>query len=194
MQYFTALGFDTGFTLDDARAKVDPISHGGLEHSLGRTVGRGATMPYVAKSPFFGKKLGDHLASGELAVAWCIIPLRDLKDAARSRLSASQRAEAAGKDFGDQPGGMQAGLRDARQQEKRLAVRFYDLVHVLARHGVDTLFLPFPDYAEDPGVLYSRLRVLLEAHGVTRAESDAALAEVLDLSLVHRFGAGSEGG
>lgn len=34
VQYFTALGFDTGFTLDQAMQRVDSISRAGLEHSL----------------------------------------------------------------------------------------------------------------------------------------------------------------
>ncbi len=187
VQYFTALGFDTGYDLDEAMTRPDPVSHGGLEHSVGRFLDQGREMPYVAKSPFFGRKLDKHIAEGVLRLRWCIMPMRDLSDAARSRLLASQRAESSGGDFDSQPGGMQAGLRDPRRQERRSAVRFYQLMHVLARHGVSTLPLPFPEFASDPKVLYDRLAPLLEAHSVSRGESAEALEKVVDLALVHKF-------
>lgn len=187
VQYFTALGFDTGFDMDTALTRVDPISRGGLEHSLGRTLGRGVGMPYVAKSPYFDDKLGGYLASGELKVSACIIPMRNLQDAAESRRQASERAEAAGLDYGGQSGGMQRGFREVKQQRRQLAVRFYELVWVLAEHNVPTYILPFPDFAADANVLFERLETLLSAHDVTQAESASAHAKVVDLSLVHDF-------
>jgi hypothetical protein len=186
VQYFTALGFDTGFDLDTALTRVDPISRGGLEHSLGRTLGRGVTMPYVSKSPYFDDKLGPYLASGELRVSACIIPMRHLQDAAESRRRASERAAAAGLDYNRQAGGMQRGFRDVKQQRRQLGVKLYQLVWSLVEHDVPIYFLPFPRFIGDADVLYDRLEPVLQEHGVTRSESAAALARVADPSLVHR--------
>ena len=187
VQYFTALGFDTGYDLAAALSRVDPISRGGLEYSIGRTLASGVTMPYVAKSPYFDDKLGPYLASGELKVSACLVPMRNLQDAAESRQHASERAAAAGLDYGAQPGGMQRGFRDVKQQRRQLAVKFYQLIWALVEHGVPVYFLPFPDFATDADVLYDRLEVVLEEHGVSRVESAAALAQVSDPTLIHHF-------
>lgn len=187
VQYFTALGFDTGFTLEQATTDVDPISLGGLEHSLGRTVRRGKSLPYVAKSPYFGKRLGEHLVQGDLDVKACILPLRELRDAAESRRQVSARAEDAGLDPHDQPGGVLRGRSASRRQEDILAQRLYELVHVLSRHGVPTFLLHFPTFVNDPGALFGPLSPLLSEHGVSREESDQAHRAVADAERVHTF-------
>ena len=38
VQWFTVMGFDTGFSVEEALDRVDPISNAGLEHSLSRTL------------------------------------------------------------------------------------------------------------------------------------------------------------
>ena len=187
VQYFTALGFDTGFSADAARSAVDPISRGGLEHSLGRTLGRGQRMPHVAKSPWFGEKLGGYLESGELEVECFIVAIRSLFDAAESRRLVSRTAEEQGLDPTNQPGGELQARKRMRTQEQRLAVRFYELVNTLARHDVPVVFLPFPDFARRHDVLYGRLGELLGRHGVTEEMSRSALTQVVDLDLIHEF-------
>jgi hypothetical protein len=191
VQWFTALGFDTGFDLDEAVHRVDPISHGGLEHSLGRSIGAGERMPYVAKSPWFGNRLGEYLDRGELRVRAMIVPMRDLFAAAESRRQVSQLAEEAGRDPLKHPGGAIGAGRSGRaalaKQEQRLARQFYDLVHALVRHDVPIHFLRFPDFARGEQDLYAALRPLLDAHGVTPTEARAALDSVLRPDLIHEF-------
>jgi len=191
VQWFTALGFDTGFDLDDAVSRVDPISHGGLEHSLRRSLGVGERLPYVAKSPWYGARLGDYLASGELRVRACIIPVRDLFEAAESRRQVSERAEEAGRDPFKTPGGAVGAGRGGRaalaKQEQKLARQFYELVQTLVRHDVPIYFLRFPDFARGEQDLFTALRPLLEGHGVTAEESQSALARVLRPELIHEF-------
>ena len=163
VQYFTVLGFDTGYTVEEAMARVDPISRGGLEHSLGR-----GNLAYVSKSPWYGNRLGEWLEGDELAVRWMILPLRELHAAAESRREASRRAEEAGRDPHAQPGGLSFGAKGKpKQQEQRLGVQLYRLVHTLAHYGVPTVLLPFPEFARDHDVLLHRLGPLLEEHGVS---------------------------
>lgn len=188
VQYFTALGFDTGFTLEQATTRVDPISRGGLEHSLGRTLGRGEPLPYVAKSPWFAKSLGDHLASGELKVRCCIVPMRSLFGAAESRRSVSERAGLAGRDPDKHPGGMIRAKRGPHKgQEEKLAVQFYKLLHTLVEHEVPTYFLSFPDFATGKQSLHAALGPLLREHDVTEGESERALRAVVDTDLINAF-------
>lgn len=183
VQYFTALGFDTGFTMDQVWRRVDDISHAGLETPLGRE-----PFPYVAKSPFYTGSLGKALEGGELKVAACIVPMRDLFAAAESRRRVSQTAEAAGLDPQATRGGLafQAQRRPAKQEE-RLAVQFYKLIQTLVQHDVPTYFLNFPDFANGQRDLYEDLEPLLAAHGVTSQESAQALKSVAKVDLITDF-------
>lgn len=183
VRWFTELGFDTGFTAEDVAARVDPISHGGLEHSLGRTLARGQRLPYVAKSPFFGQHLRGYLELGELKVKCFILPMRDLVEAAESRRNVSRRAGLAGKDPAKHPGGV-VMTHQKRGQEQKLAIHFYRLLHTLVDHDVPVRFLRFPDFAVGRQSLFDALAPLLLEHGVTRAQSDAALAAVVDPALL----------
>lgn len=183
VQWFTALGFDTGWSLEEALAGVDAISGSGLERSLGR-----GNLAYVSKSPWYSENLGRALDADKLSVQAVGLPIRELYGAAESRRSVSRRALEAGLDPDKHPGGVSfRAKRNPARQEQRLGVTLYTLVHALAVHGVPTYLLPFPEFTADPAVLYARLEPLLATHGVTRAESDAALARVLDPSKIHNF-------
>lgn len=123
VQYFTALGFETGYSFDEAMSKVDRISKSGLEHSLGRTVDQGKALPYVAKSPWIGPRMGELIGEGSLRVQACIVPMRDLADAAESRRRVSRLAEESGADPTSHPGGVIHGKsRPNRSQEQKLAL------------------------------------------------------------------------
>lgn len=182
VQYFTALGFDTGFTSDQARRRVDPISHGGLEHSLKR-----GNLAYVSKSPYYFQRLDQHLDSGDLQVRCCIVPVRDLFDAAESRRSVSKRAAESGKDPLKHPGGMIKARRGSGKQEEKLAIGFYKLLHTLAVHSIPVFMTPFPQFARDHEVLYASLHDILVEHGVDQDESLAAFRSVVKEDLISSF-------
>jgi hypothetical protein len=192
VQWFTVLGFDTGFSVSEALTRADPISHGGLEHSLGRTLGAGARLPYVAKSPWLGPKLGGYLDDGQLRVRAAIVPLRNLHDAAESRRQVSSRAEEAGHNPERHPGGVvgagRAGTRAAaKRQERLLARRFYELVQTLVSYDVPIYFLRFPEFARGQQDPFLALKPLLESHGVTHDEAQQAMVKVLRPELIHDF-------
>jgi hypothetical protein len=185
VQYFTALSFDTGFDLDEARTKVDPISHAGLEHQLSRPA-----LPYVSKSPQYANRLGEILDNGELSVRACIVPVRHLEDAAASRRRVSQAAAEAGKDQKQRGGLTFHARRNPSHQEEVLAVSFHRLISDLVRHDVPIHLLDFPRFASDHDHLFAALRPLLEEHGVTEAESRIAHGAVADPTLINRFDPG----
>ncbi|MBS44088.1 MAG: hypothetical protein CMH83_13175 [Nocardioides sp.] len=186
VQWFTELGFDTGFTPETARRRVNALSNAGLERGLG---GRGGhRVPYVTKAPSLMTGLGEALTSGRATVKACIVPMRDLAGAAESRRTASRLAQEQGLDPRSQPGGLAFGAgRNPRRQEERLAVRFHELIHTVARHGIPTYFLAYPEFVRGEQSLYAALRPLLEEHGVTEAEATAAFAAVVDPDLVHDY-------
>lgn len=183
VQYFTALGFDTGWELEDTLARVDDVSNAGLEHSLNGE----RRLPLVAKAPRFAETLGPALEEGRIPVRACIVPMRDLYSAAESRREVSRRAEEAGRDLDRQRGALLPGTSNPKAQERRLAVQFYKLVHTLVLHDVSTYFLRFPDFARGEQDLHAALEPLLTSYGVDAAESSAALGRVAQPDLIHTF-------
>ena len=193
VQYFTALGFDTGFDLERALSRVDPISRSGLEHPYKKGKAAGRRLAYVAKSPNYGKNLHDDLASGALVVKHCIIPVRELSAAAESRRHVSRKAIAAGKTEHDrQRGGIVGGPGADKKQERLLAVQFHRLVHTMLTFDVPIHFLKFPEFAKGEQDLYTALGPIMAEHGVTKEESDQALSRVLQPEFINEFKVTSE--
>lgn len=182
VQWFTALGFETGYTMDEAMMQVDRISASGLEHAL-----RGE-LEYVSKSPWYSINLGRSLSEGSIKVQACIVPIRELYEAAESRREVSRRATAAGLDPDNHPGGVsfRAKAKPGRQEDQ-LGKAMYRHIRALAQHSVPTYLLPFPEFTRPDGTLYRALEPLLKAHGVTQEESGAALDRVLRPDLIHAF-------
>ncbi len=188
VQYFTALGFDTGFTLDRALSNVDSISRSGLEHPYQKGKAAGRRLAYVAKSPNYGKNLHDDLASGALVVKHCIIPVRELSAAAESRRNVSRQAIASGKSAEEkQRGGLIGGPGADRKQERLLAVQFHRLVHTMLTFDVPIHFLKFPEFAKGQQDLFAALGPIMTEHGVTKVESDEALEQVLRPEFINDF-------
>jgi hypothetical protein len=184
VQYFTALGFDTGFTLDQALQRIDPISKSGLERGFKR-----GDLFYVSKSPHYSTSLLEHLDRGDLAVKCCIVPVRELHAAAESRRHASQLAQASGRNPLRQPGGLAfRAERNPKRQEEKLARVFYQLIYALVEHDVPIYFLRFPAFARGEQDLFSALAPLLTEHGVSAEESRRALGLVLRPGLINDFG------
>ena len=148
VQLLTRLGLETGYSWPTPA--VDPICLAGLEHDL-----REPDAPYICKHPAMCEYLPSLLDSGEVVVDHAIIPMRDLRDAATSR----RRVQRLNDTATDVAGGL-VGTTILGRQEQVLAVRFYDLVFGLVRHGVPITFIEFPRSVEDSVYLLERLRTV----------------------------------
>lgn len=130
VQYFTALGFDTGFTLERAMHTTDPIAKAGLEHGLDQA------LPYVSKSPRYTDTLGANLDEG-LRVKWCLVPMRDLYSAAESRRRVHRAASSAGMDPVSHRGALW-NTTDSGEQETKLADAWRRVVDASLIHDFGT--------------------------------------------------------
>ena len=174
VQYFTILGFDTGFSTEESENSVDPVSNAGLEHSLASD-----GLPYVIKSPWFADQLADVLAKGEISVRHAILPVRSLFEAAESRRRVSS--------LGSKDGGLWGTDRPG-DQETVLAHKFYNAVFSLVSHDVPITFLQFPKLAKDFDHFYQALGDLLLEHGVHKREAKDAFDAVTKPDRIHQFG------
>jgi hypothetical protein len=197
VRLLTEVGVDTGYTPAEARSLVDSHSHAGLEHELHQTpdsrgvrnwlrqpkhairslLGGSPRTPYVIKNPALCDHLDEIIAGGRVVIDHVYIPLRDLDEAALSRVRVG------GAD-GSQPGGLWK-TDDPRQQRSVLAEMFFQLVHSLARHDIPHTFLLFPRLVADWAYTHHKLWFLVK--DVDAEEFRAAFLRVADRRLVHRF-------
>ena len=164
VQLFSALGFDTGFSVDQALAKVDSISNSGLERPLVSD-----NNPYVLKSPWYADTVAKALKNQRIKIYTAIIPMRDLVGAADSRRRVYVEAAQQGLNPLSQPGSIWHTWKPA-EQEGKLAEVFYKAIFPLIRHEVPVIFLEFPRFVREPDYLLRALAPVMDAHGVDRAE------------------------
>ena len=177
VQLFTALGFNTGYTLNDALTLVDKISLAGLENLLTKE------SPVIVKSPYLTDTLFKDLAEHDFGVLFAIIPIRKLEDAAESRRRVHGEAIRQGLDPYIHPGALWL-TDDPALQEERLALQHYKAVYALAKYRVRTFSLAFPDYAYDISYCFRALESIWEIYGVSQAEFVAAFGRVVDVSKI----------
>ena len=187
VQLFTALGFDTGFSLDAALNAVDEFANAGLERPL---VDR--ANPYVIKSPWFALTLDDALAAGAIQIYAALIPIRSLFEAAQSRRRVYEEAEKRGLDGILQPGSLWYTF-DPSSQEALLAQKFHKTIFSLVKYEIPTFLLEFPRIVHDPEYLFRKLEPIMVDHGVTRSDLSAAHARTSRPELIHHFKQGNSG-
>lgn len=165
------LGLETGAD----RLQYFAHARAGLEQSL---LARDA--PYVVKDPSLSWRLGGMLESGALPrehVEWLVVPLRESREAAASRIAVAAA----------EPGLPVAGglvlTRWPRRQRRKLCAATYDLLLTAARFELPLLVLEYPRFATDADYAYRRLQPLLGS--VTADEFAAAHRAVVDRKLIH---------
>ena len=182
VQYFSALGMDTGFTEEESMRNIDPISHAGLEFTNICAEG----SPYIIKSPWLCDSLEKSLDDKCAAIDAAIIPIRNLHDAAASRIRAFEEASALGLDPIQQPGGLwKCSTPD--DQEKILAEQFYKLAYTLIKNHIKIYFIEFPRFADDHDYLYEILMPILCQHEITKEQSMSAHGRVVNKALINKF-------
>lgn len=183
VQYMTALGFDTGYTVKKAvdDTERNQLSRGALEHRL-----RDRSLPHVVKGPEMALEIDGVLRAGAPRIEAVILPVRPLRDAAESRRRVFREAAARGLDAVGYPGSLW-GVSDPRQQEGFLAIVFHDLMETLLRHRVPTYLLSFPRFVRSHDDLYESLRGLLAKYNVSFEQSGEAFSQVVRSNYVHDF-------
>jgi hypothetical protein len=187
VRYLTALGFDTHLSRR-SDPHFDPWAKAGLEDNPLQTSPR--DLPYVLKSPWLYELVDDLFARGMIKFDAAIIPVRDLREAAISRVTVERRAihrdapwmasqSTSWKTWGWPAGGVAFSL-DPLDQERILAVGFHNVVQRLVHADVPLLFLSFPRLVRDSRYVYDKLRPLFPPH-VTEEFALQAHADSLEL-------------
>jgi hypothetical protein len=168
VRYLTELGLDTTLARNGDLAGWDAEANAGLENLLIS----GNNLPYVIKSPWIGEYVDQVLSEKQLKIDAFIVPVRDLVEAATSRVVLEQRAihqhnpwmaEQLGRTwetYGHTAGGLVYSLNPL-DQARLLAVQFHQLVLKVAEAGVPLVFPAFPRIVTDWEYLHACLRPVL---------------------------------
>jgi hypothetical protein len=171
VELLTELGLDTGYTPQSLRGDYDEHCHAGLEHDV-----EAPSAPYIVKNPALSSELPAVLARGHVVIEHVLIPVRQLDQAARSRIHIGGKGRTAG--------GL-TGTDDPSRQKDVLAENFHTLVETITAHDIPHTFLHFPRFAHDAAYTFEKLRPLLG--NTARGHFDSCFAHVARPELIHTF-------
>jgi hypothetical protein len=170
VRLFDELGFET----HAQRLEYFEEAYAGLEADI-----LASDAPYVIKKPNLTWHLRELLETGQLAresIDWLVVPLRDLDDAAASRIRVTA---ARGKVSTE--GGL-VRTRQPGKQRQALAEITYSLFQTAAAFELPLIVLEYPAFARDAEYAYRRLAPVLGLR--TQADFDRAWHAVVEPRLV----------
>ena len=141
MHLFTALGFNTGYTLDECEQHLAQSGcNGGIEHSIGTE--RFERSDFV-KNPnwFYNPTILN------FDIDYIIIPFRKLIDVALSREKIGI----------DEYGGFHEGAYTWHDQMKIDAKAFFNFMEFVIEKELKIIFLDFPRITKDANYLYNKV-------------------------------------
>lgn len=181
VQYLTACGLETHLTRNPD-SWIDENANAGLEDFPEKN----ADLPYVIKSPWLYEFVEDLLARDDIRVDAVIVPMRDLVEAATSRVVNELRARLGREDipgeltrwhtWGTVPGGTVYSLNPI-DQARLLSMGFHQVIHACVKKRVPLIFLEFPRFITDGEYLYEQLRSVLrgiDSSAAMRAHAQTA--------------------
>jgi hypothetical protein len=192
VRYFTELGLDTILARKGEAAEWDLDANAGLENlALGN---EDEDLPYVIKSPWIGEYVDKLLEERRYKIDAFIVPVRDLVEAATSRVVVEQRAihqnnpwmaerlDKSWETSGHTPGGVVFSLNPL-DQARLLAIQFHQLVLKVSEAGVPLIFPVFPKIVTDWEYLHRCLEPIFPTH-ITKEIARCSHARVADAAKV----------
>jgi uncharacterized coiled-coil DUF342 family protein len=190
--YLAEMGLETHVAVHDTPF-WDDEANAGFEDHWKIMKEDGGRSPYLLKSPWLFEYIDDVLADSAVRLDAVIIPMRDLTEAATSRVvlelqsihrKAPWMAELSRswETWAYTPGGVVYSLNPI-DQGRLLAVGFHHLVQRLVKADIPLLLLDFPRLAEDADYLLAKLRPLLPA-AVTAEQGRAVHAKIADATKI----------
>ncbi len=146
-------------------------------------------LPYVLKSPWLCEIIDQVLDNPAIQIDAVILPMRDLVEAASSRVvlerQAMYRKQATAQSWESwayTPGGVVFSLNPL-DQGRLLAVWFHRIVERLTKADIPIVFLAFPRFAEDAGYLFQKLKNYLPT-AITSKQAQSIHGKLADASKI----------
>lgn len=146
----TELGYDTGYK--PGEIQLHPVSRAGLEHNM-RTA---EELPYIVKDPLFSMYCEQIFEEKKFNVKHVIIPIRNLKDAAESRIKI-QKINNEIDPYKPMHGGGLYGTSEPYLQAATLAIAVYKLIDACTKYEVPMIFISYPRMMRESNYLFYEL-------------------------------------
>lgn len=143
IKLFTFLEFDTGFTKMNYKQFIYSNCNSGME--------RFYTDPfYILKNPTFITDIKKIISDTSVKIKTVIIPIRDLKDSAISRVN---------------HGNMNGGLWNATDEQSQ--IKFFESIlsnykNVMTELNINTIFIDFKEMTNNKFYLFNKLKPILD--------------------------------
>ena len=189
-----ACGMETELSRRRGAVLWDENANAGIENTL--IVGE--DHPYVVKSPFSYLFIRELLARPDIGLDGVLIPVRDLNEAAASRIilelrhryehniELASQVEDTWRDWGPVPGGVTYSL-EPLDQARILAHSLHRIIEALVDREIPVHFLKFPKFAHDIEYLHRRLAAVLPSD-IVFAEFSKRVAPIIDSDKVRTTG------
>ena len=194
VQYLHLCGLDTMMGRE-GMASWNEQANAGLESF----VADATDLPYVIKSAWFQEFVESFLANPALRLDAVLIPMRDLVEAASSRVINEYTARyndpttpaecMRWERWGSTPGGVVYSLNPL-DQARILALGFHAALFALVKRDVPLVFLDFPRFIEDPDYLYQKLEPYLpkQCSAAKAASAHSQLADSMKVRTGRELG------
>jgi hypothetical protein len=180
VKILTKLGLETGFSPENLEENIFPECQAGLEMDI-----RMPDAPYIIKSPWICDYIDELLDNKNIHIEFAIIPIRDIRDVAQSRISVSNNRDIEKyKNPSDAPGGLW-GTENPKRQEYILYQKLMKLILSLSAKNIPMIFIHFPKLTQDSIYLYSKLKPILK--DIEYLEFENVFQNTVNLEFVDSF-------
>ena len=166
IKLFTFLDFDTGYTKTNYVNFINKNCNSGMEKEIN-------SPNYVLKNPTYIEKINDIfeiLTKNKIHIKLVIIPIRDYKESAASRVSYKKNG---------------GGLWNATNEEEQIL--FYNkimanYIFYMTKYEINTLFLDFVKMVNDKEYLFNKLKHILDEKNINFDIFSSVYDEVSEIS------------
>jgi hypothetical protein len=149
IKLFSFLGFDTGYSRDNYKNYVFSNCNSGMEKNYDE-------KPYILKNPYFMTYIENIVKNTSIKIKTVIIPIRDLKESANSRV----------RNGGQNVAG---GLWNAVDEESQ--IRFYkdilsNYIYISTKYEINTIYIDFDKMTTNKTYLFDKLKSILDEKNV----------------------------
>ena len=147
IKLFSFLGFNTGYNRENYKKYISTNCNSGMEKVYKADF-------YVLKNPLFIMNMENILKDKSVKVKTVIIPIRDLKECAKSRVKHANK---------------NGGLWCAHDELSQINF-FKDIlsnyIHLSTKHDINTIYIDFDRMISDKAYLFNKLKTILDEKNI----------------------------
>lgn len=144
---FSFLNFDTGYNRDNYKKHIFLHCNAGMEKNY-------TEKNYILKNPLFLDKIQEIIKDKSINIKTIIIPIRDLKECAASRLK-----------HGKREGGL-VKAKDEETQIKYFQTILSNYLYIMTMYELNTIFINFNQMITNKIYLFNKLKNILNEKNI----------------------------